>query len=244
MHLGLIGKSLKHSFSKNYFERKFTHLSLQAYQYQNYELEEVSEFSSLIKRIPNLAGLNVTIPYKTAIIPHLDRISSEAKEIEAVNTIAIRNGITYGFNTDHLGFRRSLMPLLKTRDYQALILGSGGASKAVQYALQNLGIPFVMVSTRSKPDAISYEEAGELLGRYSLVINCTPVGTWPQEQEMPALSLAHVSENHLFYDLIYNPEKTRLLQEAEMRGARVKNGYEMLKLQAEESWKIWHMDFN
>ena len=243
MQLGLIGQSLKHSFSRKYFQDKFRRESLSGYDYQNFELSQAEEFPVLLSDHPNLKGLNVTVPYKSAVIPYLDQLSDDAKTIGAVNTIRIKNGQTTGFNTDHIAFRASLEPLIVEQPAKkVLILGSGGASKAVQYALQQMDIPSFIVSRTAAGSQLSYKQAAQNLGEYQLVINCTPVGTSPTIHEMPPLSMDNVSENHLFYDLIYNPEKSRFLKEAESKGAGIKNGYEMLVLQAEAAWQIWHED--
>mgnify|MGYP006286004803 CR=1 FL=1 len=240
MELGLIGRSLGHSFSRAFFNNKFEQEGLSGYHYRNFELARINEFPALLQKHPQLAGLNVTIPYKSQIIPLLDVISEEALEIEAVNVIRIRNGSTTGFNTDHSGFRESLMPLLRGIEDQALILGSGGAARAVVYALKSLGIKSQVVSRKPTSDQMSYRDAGIQLAEFPLVVNCTPLGTYPEQEQMPPLPLDNVSENHLFYDLIYNPAKTRWLKQAEKRGARAKNGYEMLVRQAEAAWRIWH----
>lgn len=240
MQLGLIGKSLQHSFSRDYFLRKFTAAGLHHHSYSNFELQDISEFADLLKSHPDLRGLNVTIPYKTAIIPYLDQLSAEAKEIGAVNTVKISNGKTKGYNTDVYGFGESLKPLLTPNQKQALILGTGGASLAVAYVLHQLGISYKMVSRQPVKDQISYAEATEDLSDFPLVINTTPLGTFPDVKGIPPLGLDKVTENHLFYDLVYNPSKTRFLQEAERSGARIKNGSEMLALQAEKAWVIWN----
>ena len=240
MKLGLIGKSLGHSFSKEYFNNKFRKEDLKNYEYQNYELREIGELKGLLSANKDLKGLNVTIPFKTRVMDLLDRIDEDAQQIGAVNTIAIKDGKMTGYNTDHLGFRKSLEPLLKPAQNRALILGTGGASRAISFALEKMSIPSTLVSRLPKRDEWSYEDAGSKLADFRIVINCTPLGTAPHTDQMPPLSLLHVSENHLFYDLIYNPEKTRLLKEAERKGAKIKNGHEMLILQAEAAWQIWH----
>lgn len=242
MELGLIGQSLKHSFSRKYFQDKFRRESLSRYDYHNFELSEIEDFPALLSDHPHLMGLNVTVPYKSAVIPYLDKLSEDAQAIGAVNTIRIHKGQKTGFNTDHLAFRASLEPLLSEHPTKALILGSGGASKAVQYALEQMDITPVVVSRQTGDGRVSYEKAGQELGEYQLVVNCTPLGTSPAIHEMPPLSMENVSENHLFYDLIYNPEESRFLKEAKSKGARIKNGYEMLVLQAEAAWQIWHED--
>ena len=240
MQLGLLGKSLKHSFSKTYFTEKFAQLDLPHYSYQNFEIASIEDFPKLLKQNPHLNGLNVTIPYKESVIPFLDKISVEAKEIGAVNTILFKNHQLIGYNTDAYGFELSLAPLLKSNHTKALILGTGGASKAISYALKKLGISSLKVSRTPAENEYSYEEAASLLETHHLVVNTTPLGTYPNTSEIPALALEKVSENHLFYDLIYNPSKTSLLLAAERKGAKIKNGHEMLIFQAEKAWEIWN----
>lgn len=244
MQLGLIGRSLSHSFSRQYFQQKFEREELEGYSYSNFELAAITDFPGLLDQQPGLEGLNVTIPYKEAILPYLDSISPEAREIGAVNTIRIREGRLEGFNTDAYGFRESLKPLLKASMKEALVLGSGGASRAVVYALRQLGVKPLGVSRHPSVKQIDYGQASGLLHRVKLVINTTPVGTFPEIHEMPPLSLSRVLENYLFYDLIYNPGESRFLREAKQRGASIKNGHEMLILQAERAWAIWHNSKN
>lgn len=240
MHFGLLGKSLKHSFSRAYFSEKFEREVLNGYSYSNFEIEDISLFSKLIASNPQLRGMNVTIPYKESIVPYLDEISPEAQEIGAINTISIHNGKLKGYNTDVFGFTNSLKPLLKPHHKKALILGTGGASKAVAFALQKLDIQYLKVSRAPSNSECNYTYASETLDSYNLVINTTPLGTYPNTDEIPPLALEKVSENHLFYDLIYNPAKTLLLTKAEEKGATIKNGQEMLVLQAEKAWEIWN----
>jgi len=239
MKLGLVGKSLSHSFSKNYFEKKFKREGLGNYEYLNFELTSIENFPELIRR-ERPDGLNVTIPYKTAVIPFLDQLTQEASAIGAVNTIAVKDGKTIGHNTDWIGFKQSLEKVLPKGAGSAIILGTGGASKAVAYALDQLNIDYRLVSRTRGQGQINYAEAASVIPDVQLVINTTPLGTSPNTSELPPLSLANVSENHLFYDLVYNPSKTRLLAKAEEKGAAIKNGYEMLELQAEEAWDFWH----
>lgn len=238
MKLGLIGKSLEHSFSPRYFAGKFRRAQLSGYSYQRFELPQIDDFPALIDE-EDPDGLNVTIPYKTQVIPYLDELTDSARSIGAVNTIAFSQGRSTGHNTDWIGFRDSLTPLLKPHHKQALILGSGGASKAVRYALENLGIATLTVSRNPKAGEVDYREASERLQQFPLVINTTPLGTFPKTEEMPPLSLANVSEIHLFYDLVYNPAETRLLSKVRAKGAQIKNGYQMLELQAEAAWQFW-----
>lgn len=238
---GLIGKSLTHSFSPDYFLRKFEQEGLSFCTYELFPLPEIQDFLALIKA-KDLAGLNVTIPYKQAIIPYLDKLNEEALAISAVNCIAFeKGGKLKGYNTDVIGFENSLKPLLNEKHKRhALVLGTGGASQAVVYVLNKLEIPYTLVSRNSKnTKAISYVDAEKQLAAFSLIINTTPVGTYPNMDEMPFQQLQGIGEEHLVYDLIYNPKETSLLRQAAARGALTKNGLEMLEIQAEESWKIW-----
>lgn len=241
---GLIGKSLGHSFSKSYFERKFEQLNIQDCFYQNFELETIDQLNEVIEQQPNLKGLNVTIPYKEAVLPFLDSIDSAATEIGAVNCVSIQrtpNKIQLiGHNTDYYGFQTSLKPLLNSdTTYSALILGAGGASKAVQYALKQLAIPFKVVG-RTKGDFLFSDLTGAIVSDAKLLINCTPLGTYPNANETPPIPINTLDKRHIVYDLVYNPSKTRMLQIAEQKGATIKNGIEMLELQAEKSWEIWN----
>lgn len=240
MQLGLIGKSLAHSFSKKYFEEKFRRENLVGYSYENFELPDIGHFPKLLKEHPGLRGLNVTIPYKTEVIPYLHSLSAEAEKIGAVNSILIEDGRLRGFNTDYFGFKKSLETWIKPAHKKALVLGSGGAARAVKFTLDQLGISHLTVSRQPTAGEVSYPEAGPLLKDHTLVINTTPLGTFPKIDEMPPLELEYVSENHLFYDLIYNPAKSLLLQKADSRGANTFNGSQMLRLQAEKAWQIWH----
>lgn len=236
---GLIGKSLSHSFSKQYFEKKFEKLQLNAV-YDNYELRDIGMFDELVKNQPN--GLNVTIPYKEQIIPFLDDLSREAEEIRAVNTIQFINGRKIGHNTDAFGFHQLIKPFFKSRHERAVILGTGGASKAVEYVLTKLGCDVIFLSRNpTKPDEFAYEEAGELMFRsHKLIVNTTPLGTYPNIHEIPPIPTQFFNTDHLVVDLIYNPEKTQLLKEASLKGATVLNGLTMLEQQAEKAWQIWN----
>ncbi len=238
MRLGLIGKSLQHSFSARYFAEKFAQEGLSDFSYQNYELPTISALPALLQK-EKLDGFNVTIPYKEQVLPFLSSLSADAKAIGAVNTVKADAQGLHGYNTDWQGFSDSLQPLLQAHHQPALILGSGGAARAVYYALSQLGIEATTVSRHPGPGVLSYAEASQQLADYPLVINTTPLGTFPKSWEKPPLELAIVSKNHLFYDLVYNPPETMLLQQARKRGAVTKNGYEMLVLQAEKSWQIW-----
>ncbi|RVU90173.1 shikimate dehydrogenase [Flavobacterium columnare] len=241
--LGLLGKNISYSFSRNYFTNKFKKESLASiFSYNNYDIQKIDEFKSIINKEPNLIGLNVTIPYKEEIIPYLDELSETAKYIGAVNTIKITTDKKLiGDNTDFYGFQKSLSPLLLNHHKKALILGTGGASKAVAYALKNLGINFLFVSRKPSINTITYNDLeATILAEYTIIINCTPLGTAPNIQNSPSIPYDFITSNHLVYDLIYNPEKTTFLIKAEKRGAIIKNGYEMLVLQAEKAWEIWN----
>ncbi len=235
---GLIGKELNHSFSPSYFEEKFAIEGRDDCQYLPFPLKRVEDFVLLIRDY-SLNGLNVTIPYKQSIIPFLDELTNAAKSIQAVNCISFKQGKLIGHNTDVIGFERSLAPLLNTSQGNALVLGSGGAAKAVAFVLKKLEIPFNFVSRQEREGVMTYESIKSCLEDFPLIINATPVGTYPAIEDCPLSSLDGIGKDHLIYDLIYNPENTKLLAQAADRGATVKSGLEMLKIQAEESWKIW-----
>lgn len=238
---GLIGKTLKHSFSKNYFTQKFRENHITDCSYEIFELQSVDDFPLLLKGCPDLEGLNVTIPYKEQIISYMDEKNDVVKEIKACNCIKIVDGKLHGFNTDVIGFKNSLQPKLKPNHKRALILGSGGAAKAVKYVLENLGIEYQIVSRRKEFNHLGYEDVdGEILKQYTLIINTTPLGMYPNVNDDPPIPYEYLSSQHFLFDLIYNPEKTRFLQRGEQQGAQIANGHEMLVIQAEESWKIWN----
>lgn len=241
---GLIGKSLSHSFSKNYFEKKFVNEGLNDYQYINLEIDAIEQLPDILLKNPTIDGLNVTIPFKEDILSLLDKQSEAVKSIGAANTIKIErdNGIQLaGFNTDAAGFQQSLVSLPGNRlKLSALILGSGGASKAVQHALSELGIRYKIISRDEKPGILSYDQLSEnVLQSHHLIINTTPLGMYPHTNAAPPISYKVVTDQHLCYDLIYNPVKTSFLQRCEKQGAVIKNGLEMLQRQADLSWEIW-----
>lgn len=238
---GLIGYPLSHSFSKGYFAEKFKKEGIADSQYDVFPLEKIEDFTALCEPHKNLVGLNVTIPYKEKIIPFLDELNEEAKAIGAVNTIKFVRGNKIGYNTDAYGFEMSLKPLLKPHHTSALILGTGGASKAVEYVLKKLRISFQYVSRNKSANTINYDELDELIIHHStLIINSTPVGMYPNVENSPDIPYGLVTDKHLLYDLIYNPEETQFLKEGKQHGAQTKNGLEMLYLQAEKSWEIWN----
>ena len=242
---GLIGYPLTHSFSKRYFTEKFETAKIGAV-YSNYEIDSITKFPEVIASNPELIGLNVTIPYKEQVIPYLDDLNDSAREIGAVNTVKIirgENGIKLkGFNTDTHGFENSLKPLLKPHHTKALILGTGGASKALKYVLKKLGIAFISASIEElKENEIRYEDIDEkVISERLLIINATPLGTYPKVEGCPNIPYQFLTNNHLLFDLVYNPEVTRFMSLGLEKGATVKNGYEMLLLQAERSYAIWN----
>ena len=238
MHFGLIGKSLSHSFSKDYFRGKFKAANLD-HDYVNCELENITEFPALL-RTKEWRGFNVTIPYKEQILKYVDVLSPAVQSIGAANVIAIHQQKLHAYNTDFLGFRQDLLKFLSAeRPEKALVLGSGGASKAIVYALQQMGITPQLVGREANSFKWDYQKASANLAHFPLVINCSPVGTAPNIGEMPPLVLPSNLNGHFFYDLIYNPGETLLLNQARQAGAKTRNGKRMLILQAEASWDIW-----
>jgi shikimate dehydrogenase len=240
---GLIGKTLKHSFSKTYFEKKFAEQGINGCSYENFELQSIDEFPDIIANTPGLRGLNVTIPYKEEVLRFLNSKNEIVEEINACNCINIINGQLHGFNTDAVAFKNSLQKSLKPYHKCALILGTGGAAKAVQYALKELGIDFLLVSRHKKENQLGYEDVGrETIGEHHIIINTTPLGMYPNVDQDPPIPYTDLTPQHLLYDLTYNPPKTKFLQQGEKRGAQIINGYEMLLAQAEESWRIWNSE--
>lgn len=241
--LGLLGKNISYSFSQNYFTNKFEKEKIEAeFSYENFDIQNIDEFTAILKNNPDLIGLNVTIPYKEIIIPFLDELSENARKIGAVNTIRISpNGKLFGDNTDFFGFNKSLEPLLKPHHKSALILGTGGAAKAVAFGLKKLNIESVFVSRQEKEDKITYNQINaKTFDNYKIIINCTPLGTFPKTELFPDIPYQYFTSKHIAFDLIYNPEKTEFLKKAENNGAIIKNGYDMLVFQAEKAWEIWN----
>lgn len=238
---GLIGKTLKHSFSKTYFGKKFAEEGIKDCSYENFELASIDEFQNLIAKNPDLRGLNVTIPYKEEVIQFLNFRNEIVEGIGACNCIKIVDGELHGYNTDVIAFKDSLQRQLQPFHRCALILGTGGASKAVQYALKELGIDYLLVSRHKKENQLGYEDVGEdAIREHQIIINTTPVGMYPNVDQDPPIPYQYLTSQHLLYDLIYNPAKTRFLAEGEVKGAKIINGYEMLLAQAEKSWRIWN----
>lgn len=243
MHkLGLLGRNISYSFSKGYFSKKFETEGL-PYVYENFDLEHISEFNSVLQNNPELIGFNVTIPYKEQIIPLLNTLDDTAKEIGAVNTVKVqKDGTLKGYNTDYYGFQASLQPFLKAQHKTALILGTGGASKAVAYALKNLGISFEFVSRTPRENVkFIYKDLTEdIIKEHTVIINCTPLGTHPNVNQCPDIPYDGLTPEHLVYDLIYNPEQTKFLTCGDIKNAITVNGSKMLELQAEKAWEIWN----
>lgn len=238
---GLIGYPLGHSFSRKYFYNKFEEQNLTDCRFENFEMEDISTVNSIFDERKDLLGCSVTIPHKETIIPYLEWISPEAEEIGAVNCIKVRGGRAFGYNTDWVGFTNSIKPLLHSNHNKALILGTGGAAKAVAFAFKKLGMPFKCVSRKKQEGRLNYSEISEvLISEHAVVVNCTPLGMYPNVESIPELPYHAATANHLFFDLIYNPAKTVFLETAEFGGAVVKNGLEMLHLQAEAAWEIWN----
>ena len=238
---GLLGKTLKHSFSKAYFTDKFNELGITDCKYENFELASIDELPELLRDNPSIKGLNVTIPYKEDVLPFLNEKNDIVKEVNACNCIKISEGKLSGYNTDVVGFQQSLEQVLESHHTHALILGTGGSSKAVQYALKILGIRYQNVSRTKSTMSITYDELNEeILSSHQLIINTSPIGMFPNVEKTPPIPFEFVSPKHLLFDLIYNPAKTLFLKKGEEKGAKIANGMEMLVLQAEESWKIWN----
>lgn len=239
---GLLGRNISYSFSKGYFAEKFSKEHFDNCSYENFDIPEINYFTELIKNNTDLNGLNVTIPYKEAILPFLDKLSKNATEIGAVNTIKFtKKGKLKGYNTDYYGFQKSLEPLLQPHHKKALILGTGGASKGVAFALDKLGITYTFVSRQEKENCIDYSLVNATtFDNYQIIINCSPVGTSPNTEAFPLIPYDYFTEKHIAYDLIYNPAETTFLAKAKAKGAVIKNGHDMLIFQAEKAWKIWN----
>ncbi len=239
---GIIGYPLGHSFSKGFFTEKFARESIDA-QYLNFEIPDVVMLPDVLRNNPELRGLNVTLPHKQVVIPLLDEMSEEAMEIGAVNVIRVRNGKLKGFNSDIIGFTNSIKPLLMPHHKKALILGTGGASKAIRVGLNRLGIEWTYVSRSPREGMITYEDiTAETLQAYTVIVNCSPVGMFPNVAQAPEIPYDCLSDKHLLFDLVYNPEETLFMKKGREQGATVKNGLEMLHLQAVASWDFWNGD--
>jgi shikimate dehydrogenase len=240
---GLIGFPLTHSFSKTYFQEKFFKEERGDCLFENFELKAVDEITEVLQQNPYLKGFAITIPYKKNILPFLYWMSAEVQQMQACNCVKIIDGKLYGYNTDIIGFEQSLKQKLLPQHRKALILGSGGAANAVEYVLQKMGIAYLIVSRKSKPEQsiIAYEDLNEtIIKEHPLIINATPLGTYPKIDEYPNIPYQYVTANHYLFDLVYNPAVTKFLALGMRAGATTKNGYDMLTIQAEENWKIWN----
>ena len=241
---GLIGATVSHSFSKSYFDEKFFRDGLRDYHYELFPLEKIQEIETLIANTKGLSGLNVTLPYKEQILKYLDEVDPAATEIGAVNVVKVEDGKLKGYNTDSAAFFETLEKWLpKEKSFNALVLGTGGSSKAVRQALAKLNISYRTVSRDKSKGDLTYDDLkkdSSILKESHLVINTTPLGMYPQTDAVPPISFECLTKDHYVYDLIYNPARTLFLQKAEMRGATIKNGLEMLHVQAEKSWQIWN----
>ena len=242
---GLIGYPLSHSFSASYFAEKFKKEGITDAEFRLFELNNIQEIKHLLINEPFLKGLSVTIPYKEKIIPYLDKLDEVAQKVGAVNSIKISkiNNKIYlkGYNTDVIGFEKTLTPLLEIHHKKALVLGTGGASKAVVYVLEKLKIPYRIVSRNKSQFYLNYQElTRELIDSHQLIINTTPLGMYPNINNYPSIPYSFLNSSHLLYDLIYNPEETLFLQKGKLQNAKIKSGFDMLIEQAEASWKIWN----
>ncbi len=238
---GLVGRDISYSFSKGYFTKKFETLNLSQHSYENFDLQDIKMFSEVIDSNKSIQGLNVTIPYKELIIPFLAELNEVAKQIGAVNTIKFTNKGLVGFNTDAYGFEQAIQPHLRKHHTKALILGTGGASKAVAYVFDTKGIAYQYVSRNPSKGRLTYRDLTEdILQKYTLLVNCTPLGTYPNIALKPDIPYQYITPKHLLFDLIYNPSKTEFLLQGESKGASICNGAAMLEFQAEKSWEIWN----
>ncbi|TXJ27678.1 MAG: shikimate dehydrogenase [Chitinophagaceae bacterium] len=238
---GLIGYPLSHSFSKKYFTEKFEREGLKDYQYELFPVSSIEELPQLLEQHPELCGLNVTIPYKEQVLSYLHSENELVKAIRACNCIDIRNGKLKGYNTDVIGFERSLLEQWQPHHKKALILGTGGVSKAVQYIMQKMGLAYRYVSRKPGVHNYSYEQlTPAIMQEYTLIVNTTPLGMYPNVTEAPPIPYEALTPRHYLFDMVYNPDKTLFLKMGEEKGAAIKNGADMLKIQADESWEIWN----
>lgn len=239
---GLIGYPLGHSFSKQYFTEKFLKEGLSDCQYELFPLQDIAEIVGLLATNPHLVGLNVTIPYKEKVLPYTQVQSEVVQQIGAANTLHIHNGIITAHNTDVIGFEQSFAPALQPYHTQALVLGTGGASRAAQYVLQQRKIPYVLVSRNAMPGAITYRDIDPvMMATHTIIINCTPAGMQPHEATFPDIPYQYLTPQHYLFDMVYKPANTVFMQRGMQHGATVKNGVDMLLIQAEASWNIWNL---
>lgn len=237
---GLLGKSLSHSFSKKYFTQKFIDLGLSDHEYVNIEIGSIEELSGRLKKQP-LLGFNVTIPYKETIIPFLDEVDEVAKQIGAVNTVVVKDGRLVGYNTDAFGFHQSIKPFFKPQHERAFVLGTGGASKAVEYVLKQYGVDVFFASRKgTNGSVLNWNDINEnVVKHHLLIVNTTPLGMFPDVDSKPDIPYSALTDQHLLVDLVYNPEETLFLKLGKEKGARILNGLTMLQQQAEKSWEMW-----
>ena len=237
---GLVGKGIGYSFSKTYFQKKFIENKIFTnYNYKNFDIENISEIEKIFE-IKNLAGLNITIPYKEKVIPYLNELTATAQQIGAVNTVVFKNKKTVGHNTDIVGFENALKLFIGTSSKKALVLGTGGASKAVKFVLKKNKIDLITVSRNPKKNEMNYDDINQkMINNYPLIINCTPLGTKPKIEEAPNIPYNYIGPENYLFDLIYNPIQTKFMRIGLEKGAKVCNGYHMLIQQAEASWKLW-----
>jgi len=237
---GLLGKNIEYSFSRKYFNDRFENEAIDAH-YKNFDLQDIKELKAILRE-EQIDGMNVTIPYKLDIFPFLDQLSPDAKAIGAVNVVKFeKDGTLTGYNSDYYGFKASLLPLLKVKPQKALILGTGGASKAIAYALKDLNIEFTFVSRNAKQGQLTYSDLNKgIINDHLLIINSTPLGTFPKTDACPDIPYELLTEKHMLFDLIYNPATTTFLAKGKDKGASILNGERMLVLQAEKSWEIWN----
>lgn len=245
MHkLGLLGKNISYSFSRKYFSNKFEKESIEGITYENFDIEDISLLQFILDNNQDLRGFNVTIPYKRAVIPYLNKLNKKAKAIGAVNTIKVtKKGKLIGYNTDCYGFIKSIEPFLEKHHKRALILGTGGASKAVIYALKKKNIKCHYVSrSSSKNVKYTYQNLNaSIISKYQIIVNCTPLGTYPNVDMCPDIPYDGITNEHILFDLIYNPSETKFLRLGKKNGAQIINGLRMLELQAEKAWSIWNL---
>lgn len=242
--LGLLGKNISYSFSRTYFKAKFEKEQITDTSYENFDIKSIDLFPSIVKNTEGLKGMNVTIPYKEVVMPFLDKINKKAAEIGAVNTIRItKKGKLVGYNTDCYGFKKSIKPHIKPHHKKALILGTGGASKAIAFTLKELGITYKYVSRRPGENiGFTYDDLTEKnIAKNTIIINCTPLGTFPDIEQCPNIPYNGITDKHILFDLIYNPEETKFLKQGKLNGAITINGLKMLELQAEKAWSIWNL---
>ena len=240
---GIIGYPLSHSFSQRYFTQKFEQEGIHDAEFKNYAIKDIDELENVLASETTLQGLAVTIPYKRDVLPFLNTATDAVQQTGACNCIRIKDHVLTGYNTDVLGFEASFKTHLQPHHTKALVLGTGGAAAAVEYVLRKLGIEYLLVSRRAVPEQHILDYSGldsSVLAQYPVIINCTPLGTYPNVEEAPEIPYTLLTPKHYLYDLVYNPPLTKFLALGQAQGATIQNGYDMLILQAEENWKLWN----